>query len=114
VTAHAVAAGMSGRRASDVMIAVHELAANAVRHGAGSGRLRLEHAAGVLRCQVDDPAAAARPDRGRDRRGHLAAAPWPFVRGQGLWLVRRVAAQISASPGPAGTRITAVFTIARA
>ena len=35
VAAHASAAGMSEAQARDVMIAVQELAANAVRHGRG-------------------------------------------------------------------------------
>jgi anti-sigma regulatory factor (Ser/Thr protein kinase) len=37
----AAQAGMPAERATDVVIALHELAANAVRHGAGSGRLRI-------------------------------------------------------------------------
>ena len=37
----AVQAGMPADRATDIVIALHELAANAVRHGAGSGRLRI-------------------------------------------------------------------------
>jgi anti-sigma regulatory factor (Ser/Thr protein kinase) len=41
VLAHAVEAGMPESRARDVMLAAHELAANAVRHGAGTGRLQM-------------------------------------------------------------------------
>jgi len=47
-------AGMLPGRADDVMIAVHELATNAVRHGAGTGRLRMWAAARALCFQVDD------------------------------------------------------------
>ena len=39
VLAHAVQAGLPEHHASEVMLAVHELAANTVRHGAGAGRL---------------------------------------------------------------------------
>ncbi len=39
--AHVDQAGLSEDRASDVVLAVHELAANAIAHGAGHGRLRL-------------------------------------------------------------------------
>jgi histidine kinase-like protein len=39
VLAHATQAGQPEHCASDVMLAVHELAANTVRHGAGTGRL---------------------------------------------------------------------------
>jgi anti-sigma regulatory factor (Ser/Thr protein kinase) len=55
VLAHATAAGLPEARATDVMLAVHELAANAVRHGGGTGRLRIRIAAGQLRCQITDP-----------------------------------------------------------
>ncbi len=37
VAAHALQAGLSQRRADDLVIAVHELAANVVRHGALPG-----------------------------------------------------------------------------
>ena len=38
----------------DVVLAVHELAANAIRHGAGVGRLRVWNLVRELCCQVDD------------------------------------------------------------
>jgi anti-sigma regulatory factor (Ser/Thr protein kinase) len=41
VATHAAEAGVPRQRVYDVVTAVHELAANAVRHGAGRGRLRL-------------------------------------------------------------------------
>lgn len=66
VEAHAVAAGMPAGRAEDIVICVHELATNAIRHGAGWGRARIWRLPGLLRCQVDDdgPPAPARGDRG--------------------------------------------------
>ena len=56
----AAQAGMSADRATDVVIALHELAANAVRHGAGSGRLRVWDRVGVLYRRVDDVGPAWR------------------------------------------------------
>jgi hypothetical protein len=41
VKAHACEAGLPEARAEDVVLVVHELAANAVSHGAGAGRLRI-------------------------------------------------------------------------
>ena len=61
----AAGAGMPPGRADDVMIAVHELAANTVRHGAGTGRLRMWAAACALCCQVDDAGPLEPPGRGR-------------------------------------------------
>lgn len=54
VQAHAAAAGLSGSRLLDLVIAAHELAANAVRHGAGRGRLLLSRQNGALHCRVED------------------------------------------------------------
>lgn len=96
VAACAAAAGMPPTRAADVTLAVHELAANAVRHGAGAGRL-LVHADGrALRCQVCDADPGTRP--------------WPLQQGHGLWIVRQVADQVTASSGPHGSQVTAVFS----
>ena len=96
VKACAVAAGMSASRVPDIILAVHELAANAVRHGAGKGRLVLHTApGGALTCQVSDTGP-----------GPL---PWPVRQGHGLWIVRETADQMTVSSGPGGSRVTAVF-----
>lgn len=117
VLAHATAAGLPEARATDVMLAVHELAANAVRHGGGTGRLRIRIAAGRLHCQVTDPGSAhvnghlpaARADEG----GGAAAQPWPYQPGHGLWLVRRAADQLTVTTGPGGSQVTVSFTLPR-
>ena len=54
VAAHASAAGLTRQRVYDVVTAAHELAANAVRHGAGHGRLRLWADGQALHCEVSD------------------------------------------------------------
>jgi anti-sigma regulatory factor (Ser/Thr protein kinase) len=54
----AAKAGLPDGRAIDVMLALHELAANVVRHGAGRGRLRMDVTERALRCQVSDAGAA--------------------------------------------------------
>lgn len=111
VLAHAVAAGMADNRAADVMLAVHELVANAVRHGGGTGRVTMHATSGKLVVRIRDPGPAARngdtPDR--DTAGH--AQPWPYQPGHGLWLVRCLADRISATSGPEGSQVTAVFAL---
>src|SRR2546430_17013587 len=64
VAAHASRAGLSEGRTGDLVLVVHELAANAIRHGAGHGRLRLWTAAGAGRPSVTGvrPAQPADPD----------------------------------------------------
>jgi anti-sigma regulatory factor (Ser/Thr protein kinase) len=107
VAAHAAAAGLPPGRVYDVVAAAHELAANAVLHGAGHGRLRLRAADGVLACQVTDDGPAA--DSEGENPG--AGAPWPAEHGHGLWLIGQVASQFTIDRGPAGTTATAVFTL---
>ncbi len=52
--AHAARAGLPQARVHDLVVAVHELAANSVRHGAGQGRLRIWADGSALYCQVTD------------------------------------------------------------
>jgi anti-sigma regulatory factor (Ser/Thr protein kinase) len=100
----ATAAGLKDERAIDVMLAMHELAANVVRHGAGQGQLLMEITPAGLRCRVSDADLAA-----AEKSGQLAS--WPVVHGHGLWLVQLTADQMEALTGPAGSVVTAVFAI---
>ncbi len=105
VAAHAADAGLPRPRVYDVVTAAHELAANAVRHGAGHGRLRLWADGQALHCQVSDDGPAgqdpARPDPAAWRREHA----------HGLWIIDEVADQVSLDRAPAGTTVTVTFTI---
>ncbi len=104
VAAHATEAGLPPGRADDLVIAVHELAANAVRHGAGHGRLRIWRSDQALLCEIGDdgvPQAAKVPD----------AAQWRTEPGHGLSLVRQVADQASLRSGPSGTLATISFAL---
>lgn len=95
VAACTAAVGMPKDLSVDVLLAVHELAANAVRHGAGAGRLLMRAAVGMLHCQVSDAGPGA--------------GPWPLREGHGLWLVRAVADDVIASSGPHGSQVTVRF-----
>ena len=115
----AVQAGMPPDRATDIVIALHELAANAVRHGAGSGRLRIWDHVGALYCRVDDDGPAAASPGGRDDGGTGAADAdglnladrWPCEPGHGLWLARQVADQLTLHSDSRGTRATITFSL---
>jgi len=110
VAAHAAAAGLGSSAVYDVTAVAHELAANAVVHGAGHGRVRLWADGGFLYCQVSDD--------GRDGLANQPAAPgdgaasWPAQHGHGLWLVREIADQVDIGHGPSGTTATARFPLA--
>ena len=47
-------AGLTGDNADDFVLAVNELVVNAIRHGGGSGRIRLNRVNGSLVCEVSD------------------------------------------------------------
>jgi len=96
VAACAIATGMAASRVPDLVLAVHELAANAVRHGAGAGQLLVRAIpGGALSFQVSDTGQG--PET------------WPVRPGHGLWIVREIADRMTMSSGPDGSRVTAVF-----
>jgi anti-sigma regulatory factor (Ser/Thr protein kinase) len=106
VAAHADRTALPASRVSDLVLIVAELAANAVRHGGGSGRLRVWSTGEALYCQVTDggpglPVPYALP---RQR-------PEPTVTsGRGLWLVVNYADDIAIAAGTdGGTVVTATL-----
>ena len=110
VRAHAARAGFPRDRAEEVVLAVHELAANSVRHGGGAGRLRVWNLAGSLRCQVDDGELPGTTEPGpRSASDRPLINPLPCVPGHGLWVVQRVADQVRSLSSPRGTSVTATF-----
>jgi anti-sigma regulatory factor (Ser/Thr protein kinase) len=111
VQAHASRSGLSEDRVGEVVLAVHELAANAIAHGAGHGRLRLWDLANVLACEITDNGPADL-DGPRDAEDPSAVTdPWPSADGHGLWLVRRVADQLNVRSGSRGTRAIVTFAL---
>jgi anti-sigma regulatory factor (Ser/Thr protein kinase) len=105
VAAHAAEAGLPRQRVYDVVAAAHELAADAVRHGAGHGRLRLWTDGRALHCQVSDDGPAgqdhARPD----------AVAWESEYAHGLWIIDQVADQVSMDRASSGTTVEVIFLI---
>jgi anti-sigma regulatory factor (Ser/Thr protein kinase) len=110
VSAHGADAGLTRSRLYDLVTVAHELAANAVRHGAGRGRL--------LHCEVSDAGRA--PAAGGQAReaagGRLVPAdgnrpPWREEHGHGLWVVSRVADQFRIGQAGAATTATADFRL---
>lgn len=126
VQAQARRAGFADSRSAEIVLAVHELAANAVRHGGGAGRLRIWNLAGAWHCQVDDGLLAGGdpPGSGAGQQASEAAgakgtsdlvmmSSWRPRPGRGLWVVRQVADQMRVLSGPHGSSATVTFELAR-
>ncbi|WP_214369343.1 sensor histidine kinase [Pseudonocardia sp. H11422] len=97
VAEHAACAGLDEERIDDVVLAVGELAANSLRHGGGSGLLRLWEEKGHLVCEVSDTGhitdllAGRRPVSARQ------------LSGRGLRMVHYFADLVRTRTSPEGT-----------
>ena len=84
VARRAAEAGLGASRLADLVLAVHELATNSLRHGGGRGTLRVWREPGALICEVSDRGRIDQPLVGRER---------PMggqTDGRGLWLVNQL------------------------
>lgn len=104
----ALQAGLPEDLVVDVVLAVHELAANAVRHGGGAGWLRVWNRAGSLRCQVDDGGlrGSAEP---KNAPNHIAVSSLPREPGHGLWVVQQLADRMQSLSSSRGTSVMIMF-----
>jgi anti-sigma regulatory factor (Ser/Thr protein kinase) len=90
-------AGLGGRRVGDLVLAVHELAANSLRHGGGHGVLRMWEDRDAFVCEVRDEGRIEEPLVGR-------ALPAPEqTGGHGLWLVNQVCDLVQLRSSPSGS-----------
>ncbi|MGC1213543.1 MAG: ATP-binding protein [Micromonospora sp.] len=109
VASCAHAAGLSGQRLDDFVLAVNELITNAVRHGGGQGSLRLWCGTGHLVCEVADHGGGISAHRldNRSRPAPDTAGGW------GLWLARELSDAMEVETGEAGTtvRISSTLTL---
>jgi anti-sigma regulatory factor (Ser/Thr protein kinase) len=99
VTEGARRAGLSADRATDLVIAVSEVAANTLRHTEAGGTVQLWPTTEELICQVSDTGMIADPLAGR----RIPADDMPG--GKGLWLVNQICDLVEVRTSPAGTTI---------
>jgi anti-sigma regulatory factor (Ser/Thr protein kinase) len=96
---YALLAGLPEPRATDLVLAVSEVAANTVRHAKSPGSLKIWYDSDEIVCQVHDEGVITDPLAGR-RRPSLDAKG-----GHGLWLVNEVCDQVDMRSDETGTTI---------
>jgi len=121
VAAQCAAAGLTGTRLDDFVLAVHEIAANAVVYAGTGGRLILRRVASGLRCLVADTipkgTVSCPAPRSSDMRETAAVVsavaaeaepgePIGADSGRGLWLAATLADELSITSGPDSTIVS--------
>jgi len=121
VAAQCAAAGLTGTRLDDFVLAVHEIAANAIVHAGAGGRLILRRAASGLRCLVADTipkgTVSCPAPRSADMRETAAVVsavaaeaepgePIGADCGRGLWLAATLADELSITSGGDSTIVS--------
>jgi anti-sigma regulatory factor (Ser/Thr protein kinase) len=96
VARHARAAGIEGR-AAELVTALNEVATNSIRHGGGTGALRVWQEDSSLVCEVRDKGRFDKPLADRERPAPSASAP------RGLWLANQLCDLVQIRSLPDGT-----------
>lgn len=99
VLQQARSAGLTEGRASDLVLAVSEVAANTLRHTQSAGTLTIWRQAGELVCEIQDEGTITDPLAGQRRPGPDATG------GHGLWLVYQVCDLVELRSDETGTTI---------
>jgi anti-sigma regulatory factor (Ser/Thr protein kinase) len=99
VERHAAAAGLTGEAAVDLVFVAHELAANSVRHGGGTGTLTVWREPGAVVCEVRDGGHIDDPLVGRVRPEALGP------NGRGLWLANQLCELVQIRSFPTGSAV---------
>lgn len=118
VAAQCADAGLTGTRLDDFVLAVHEIAANAIVHAGAGGRLILRRAATGLRCLVADTIPKSAVSCPAPRSGDTGEMPATAAEpgepgepigadcGRGLWLAATLADELSITSGPDSTIVS--------
>jgi anti-sigma regulatory factor (Ser/Thr protein kinase) len=91
--------GLSGDRVADLELAVHEIAANSIRHGGGQGRVRAWTGDGALHYEVLDAGSIADPLVGR------VAPALDAESGRGVWIANQVSDLVQIRSSERGTTV---------
>ncbi|MFB7632210.1 ATP-binding protein [Streptomyces sp. NPDC056149] len=101
--------GLNEPRRGEFVLAVDEIAGNAVEHAGGAGRLVLRRVGDELECRISDAGPGFSETVIPELLPGLDGAP----KGRGLWLARLVTDRFAVAPGTgAAGRQGAVVTVA--
>jgi anti-sigma regulatory factor (Ser/Thr protein kinase) len=107
LAAHASSLGAPTEQIEQLVIVASELATNAIRHGGGSGQIRLWHRDRTLYCQVSDEGPGL-----SDLTVGQHLPPLQALTGRGMWIVRSIATALTIEPGRDARGVTITVTIA--
>jgi anti-sigma regulatory factor (Ser/Thr protein kinase) len=99
VLREAMREGLGEARAGDAVTAVNEVASNSLRHGGGSGVLRIWSSEGSLVFEVSDEGVIDAPLVGRVRPGYEAPG------GRGLWMVNQLCELVQVRSSATGSTV---------
>jgi anti-sigma regulatory factor (Ser/Thr protein kinase) len=99
VLQHAREVGLPDGRATDLMLAVSEVAANTLRHTRSSGTMAIWHNADEIVCEIHDEGVITDPQVGRRKPAPDATG------GHGLWIVRQVCDLVELNSDGNGTTV---------
>lgn len=91
--------GVDAHRVADLVLAVHEIAANSIRHGGGAGRFRLWRAGRSLVAEISDAGTIDDPLAGRRQPGEGPES------GRGLWIANQLCDLLAIRSVPGGSVI---------
>jgi serine/threonine-protein kinase RsbW len=94
--------GLRDRARHRFVVAVHELAVNAVRHGGGAGRLEIWRVGDVMYGRVAD----AGPGMPAGVAERITVPPARSLNGRGLWLAGQNTDSMDIDSRPGGTTVT--------
>lgn len=106
VESEGAAVGLRGSKLMDHMIAVDEVATNAIQHGASPARLKLWREPGEIVWEVSDTGAGIRDPLA----GQIAPDP-SALRGRGLWMARMICDALEFRTDQDGTVVALHFTL---
>ena len=105
VAAHAAELGLRRQRVQQLVTVAHELAANAIRHAGGTGRLRMWRDPHSVYCQVTDRSPGIADPMAGTTPPDLTATS-----GRSMWICWQLSdGLVIETPAGGGTRVTALM-----